>query len=348
MEQVNDILSLRRHIDRILDIHRVFVLRLEEGQDIPHIRHQLCILHQPVAGGIEDRLAPPPLPEPVLCLPVMGEKQVLLIGRKLRPHFLRGQALYLSGGSADPVDEALGILEPVGCGVQQESGGRVQGHDAGIGAGGAVYCGGPQPGNETEHPRLRVFHPHTVGAHGIADTGSAGHEQVAMPGSGHSLHQQGHLFVHLLQTPAFPVIQGGQAHGAGVNGPDRLFKNPEPLFHIPGAGAEDRLVFPGKGIAEAILQDRTGPHDHGVAAIIVQQRTERALHPLGKLPLHDLFGDAFRQGEVARLRFLFDLQIPEAVVHDIGIKDVGADVEGIVRLDAGEDVRAPILRDLPG
>ena len=348
LEQVDHIRPVRRYIDRIFDVHRVGVGLLQKLQDPPHIVHELPVFDQAVAGDIVDAPVNAPVREGPLRIPVMGKKKAVQVCGNLLLYIFRIQALHLSRGKLYRIDQALGELVAVGGGGQQVPGGVLQHDHAGIGAGPPVHGRRPQAHDQAQHALAGMVGTEAVGADGISDPCRGRHIEILVSGTRDPLDQNGHLFIPLFQAAALAVVQGGQAHGAGIYRADGIFKGLQPFFQGPCPRAEDRLVLARKSIAETVLQDGTGPHDDRVAAVILQEAPEFRLHGRRKGPVQEPFLHLRGQGKIPLLRPLLHPQIPEAVVHDIGVKDIRPDVKGVMGLDSGVDVRPQILRQLAG
>ena len=191
-----------------------------------------------------------------------------------------------------------------------------------------------------------MLRTHAVGTCRVAYARRAGHEKAIVSGTGYTLYQNRHLFVALIEPAALAVIERRHAHGAGVDDPDRVFKRLQPFLGIALIAAENGFVLARKGIAKAVLEDRTRANDDRIVAVVVEDAAELGFYASGELALHDLLLEFARKREIALLRPLFDPEIPEAVVHDIGVEYVGADIVGVVRLEASEDIRAVVFDDL--
>ena len=101
-----------------------------------------------------------------------------------------------------------------------------------------------------------MIDPKAVGAGGIADARRARHEKARIMRTGNTLDKDAHLLVQMLKSAPFPVIQRREADGAGINGADGGLKRVQSLFRRSVIAAEDGFIFPGKGVAEAVLEDR--------------------------------------------------------------------------------------------
>ena len=113
-------------------------------------------------------------------------------------------------------------------------------------------------------------------------------------------------------------------------------------------GAKDALVFAGEGIAIAVLQQTAGPDDDRRLAEIIQH--------LDKL-LHEFSGKVAGDDAPARLVQVVEQGIlahdltlamePAAVIHQVGIEDVGTDEEGVVGLQQLPPAGVHLAQDGP-
>ena len=104
----------------------------------------------------------------------------------------------------------------------------------------------------------------------VAHTGSAGHKVLSVIGTGYPLYQNCHLFILFIQSPHPAVFQRGYVHGAGVYLPDRLLEGFQTLFRAALIDAENRFIFPGESVSEAVLQKTGGANDKGVLSKVFQ------------------------------------------------------------------------------
>ena len=123
-------------------------------------------------------------------------------------------------------------------------------------AGTAIHRGGTEAAHQTEHALLGMIDPEAVGTGGIADACRARHEKALVMRTGNPLDKDPHLLIQMLKPAPFPVIQRRETDGACIDSADGGFKRVQALFRRPVIAAEDGFVFPGKGVAEAVFQDR--------------------------------------------------------------------------------------------
>ena len=346
LEQIDHIFAVRGHIDGIFNIHRIYIGLLEQAQDAPHVLHELLIFDQSVTGDVVDAPVDPPVCEGPLRVPVMGQKKPVQIRRNLLLHKVGVKTLHLSRGKANGVDQALGKLVAVGSRSQKVSGRILQHDHTWIGACPPVHGRCAQAHDQTQHALTGMVCAESIGADGIADARRRGHIEMLIAGTGDTLDQNGHLLIPFIQAPAFAVIQCGQAHGAGIDCPDGVFKSLQPLLYGAVSGAENGFIFAGKGVAETVLQDGTGTHDDRIISVVLQKPAELRLHGPGKLPVQKQVLHLPGQGKILFLRPLLHPQIPETVVYDIGIKDIRPDIKRVVRFDPVIDIRPQVLGEL--
>ena len=104
----------------------------------------------------------------------------------------------------------------------------------------------------------------------VANTRGAGHEVFPVIGAGYPLHQNRHLLILFVQSPHPAVFQRGDVHGAGVHLPDRLLESLQTLLRAALIDAENRFIFPGESVSEAVLQKTGGADDKGVLSKVFQ------------------------------------------------------------------------------
>ena len=121
----------------------------------------------------------------------------------------------------------------------------------------------------------------------------------------------------------------------------------EPFLVGSAVGTEYRFVFSCKGISEAVLKDAARAHDNRILAIIVQQTTELLTLGIRKFPRSEALGKGVCKAEIFLFTPLPDADIPEIIVHDIGIKDIRTDVVGIVGFQPRIQIRTFVFDDFP-
>ena len=348
LQDVDDIVPVLGEVDGELRVHRILILVPDRLEDVPHLAHDDLLFHEPLAGDEFELPLPAQLPEgPFRLVVVLQEETLQIVGHE-GFDLLQGDLLQLARAAVDHLQPLLGILALLRAVPGSRDLRPVQADQPGIGTLRPIHRRGPQAHHQAQHPRRRVQTlQETVRAVGISHPRGAGHIVIPVVGAGDPLHQQGHLLVPGLQAPPAPVVQGGSAHGAGIHRADRVLKLLQPLLQISGVGAEDRFVFPGEGVPEAVLQDGAGADDDRVLPVVFQQLDEFLLHLPGEFPGAQPFGEFIRQGEELLLRSLADPEVPEPVFHNEGVKHVRADEEGVVGLEVGEDIRPSVFHDLP-
>ena len=187
-------------------------------------------------------------------------------------------------------------------GGQHGHGGAVQIGKPGVVLLGPVHGLGAEAHDDPQHSgaRIHVGEPF-VGAVAVAHAGGAGQEVVSVIGAGHPLHQDGHLLVLFVQTPHTAVFQGGIVHGAGVYPPDGLLEGFQPLLGAALVDAEHRLILPGEGIAEAVLQEAGGADNKGILAEVFQDADEPFPDLFGEDTLQKMLPQFLSRGEIALL-----------------------------------------------
>ena len=128
------------------------------------------------------------------------------------------------------------------------------------------------------------------------------------------------------------VLERGDVHRAGVDLAHRVLKGLEPGLQRAEVHAEHGLILAREGVAEAVLQEAGGAHDYRALAVIGEHGLELLADVLreaaGEQGLFELLG----LGEIALGRALLYPRAPAVVADDVGVKDVGAYIEGVVRL----------------
>jgi hypothetical protein len=74
--------------------------------------------------------------------------------------------------------------------------------------------------------------------------------------AGNPLDKDSHLLIQMLEPAPLPVIQRRETDGAGIDGADGGLKRVQALLRRAVVAAENGLVFPGEGVAKAVLEDR--------------------------------------------------------------------------------------------
>ena len=162
-------------------------------------------------------------------------------------------------------------------------------------------------------------------------------------------HQQGHLLVPVQQVPVGAVLDGVRAHGAGVDGAHRVFKIPVALLRRALVGAEDAVVFPGEGVADAVLQQGAGAHDDGGLAEVFQHGAELLLDVVGELAVQQQLLQGRGHPEIVLRGHHLGAVFPDIVLHGVGVEHVRADEVGVVGLDAAlEELRVCVPDDVAG
>ena len=164
----------------------------------------------------------------------------------------------------------------------------------------------------------------------------------------HALDQDRHLLVPVDQSPVRAVQKRLGAHRARVHGPDRLEERVEALLRRSLVRAEDAVVLPREGVAEAVLEEAARPDDDRRLAEILEHRHELLLEearegarqdplPRHVRPVHEGVGVA-----------LAAPRPPASVADEERVEDVGADVERVVRLQPVPPARVRLAEDRAG
>ena len=191
---------------------------------------------------------------------------------------------------------SLGILVFLTVAGKVGSLGFIQSHQSGIRTFRAVHGRSAHAHHQPQHSRAGIhIRQEYIGAVRIANPGCTWHVSRSVIRSGDSLNQQGHLFVSLIQSSPFTVIQGRKAHGAGIDGADRIFEFLQSFFQGSSVGTEYGLIFPGKGISKPIFQNAGRPDNIRILAIVFQDVLEAILHLLRKCSSPEAVCKLFRQ-----------------------------------------------------
>ena len=161
------------------------------------------------------------------------------------------------------------------------------------------------------------------------------------------LDQKRHLFISLIEASSLSVIQRGKAHRAGIDRLDRTLELGEALLRCPAVGAEYRFIFSGKCISESVFEDTAGPYDIRILPVVLDDTDELFLHLFGKSTFHELVCEFLRQREIPLFGALADPKIPEIIIDDIGIVEIGPNIERIMWLQIFRDIRLFIADDRP-
>ena len=158
----------------------------------------------------------------------------------------------------------------------------------------------------------------------------------------HAHDQQRHLLVLVEQAAALAVAQRLLGQGAGIDLAHGIEQVGEPLLARPLIDAEHAVVLAGEGVAIAVFQPRTGTHDEGPLAEVIEHGLELAQRRRGEAPGEDAGAGALLAiqplQETIRLA-LAPAHPPQAVVHEEGVEHLGADIERVVRFQAREQRR---------
>ena len=247
---------------------------------------------------------------------------------------------------ADRINQTLGILMFVRIGGEHYFRRLVERDHAGVGTGASIHRSSAEPCNKPQHAGFRMQQSQPVRARGIPDSCCRRHEKCAVTGTGDSLDENSHLFVHLLKPSSFAIIESRHACCTGIDGFDRLFELLQTAFGRAAAAAEDRLVLSCERISEPVLQDGAGTDDDRLVAVILNQLDELCLYLQGKAPFHDFLCKCLRKGKIPIICALADFQIPKAIVHNIGIKHIRPNIKRIMRLNFLIEYRIPVFNNL--
>ena len=106
----------------------------------------------------------------------------------------------------------------------------------------------------------------------------------------------------------------------------------QPLLERAEVHAEDALVLAREGVAEAVLEEARGADDDWALAVVGEHLLELLAYLLGEFAVQQRLAQLGGLGEIALRRALLDAQLPAVVVDDVGVEDVGAYEEAVVRL----------------
>ena len=168
----------------------------------------------------------------------------------------------------------------------------------------------------------------------MADAGNMWIVIVAMHVTADTHDQQCHLLIAVKELALCAVFDRIRVDGACIDLLDGALKDIIAFLQAALIRAENTLIFAGKGIAEAILQDGAGAHNDRRLAEIFEHGQKLFLDAWHEGPVEQQLADRFRVFEVIRRLDHPDAGGPQPVLNAVCIKDVGADVIGIMRLDA--------------
>lgn len=352
LQQVDAVRSVRREVDRELDVDGVLVHGGELRQHLPHERRKIGPLQQP--AEIDDIRRRP------VCQPELAHARGRFVIRRgdersvgldaAREHDVRIPRDQRALPERQQVDFMLHVFAPV-AGMHRRLALRViQADDPRVVAFGPVDRPRPEPEHEPQHARVHVdaFLPH-VQVRRMADARRMREIAVPVLVSGHPLHEQRHLLVLARQPADLPIDKRVLVHRAGVDGPHRLLERFIPLFRRPPVDAEDALVFAGERVPVLVFQERAGADDDRGLAVMLEHPHEPLPDVVGEPARQQFLPELGRAAEIALLRLLPHEQLPPAVVNDVRIEHVRADVPGIVRLQPRrEPVSSRRLQNAPG
>ena len=169
-----------------------------------------------------------------------------------------------------------------------------------------------------------------------------------MIGSGHSLDQNRHLFIAVLQTSLFPVFKGREIHGTRIHGTHRVLKRLQSFFRSTLIHTENGFIFPCEGISESVLKETGGAYNDRMLPEVFQRGPEFFPDIGRKHPRQQSLSECLRFCKISLLRPLGDPRFPTIVGHDISIKDIRSDVIGIMGLPIFSVLRQFCPDDLPG
>ncbi|MPM48031.1 hypothetical protein SDC9_94752 [bioreactor metagenome] len=150
--------------------------------------------------------------------------------------------------------------------------------------------------------------------------------------SGNALNQNRHLLVQAKKSPVHSVGKGILIHRTGINRADCLFEGFVTFVRGPLIGAKHTFIFPGKGVSEIILKQGTGAHNNRGLSKVFQHLNKLLLNVLRKFSVQEFFFQLGRVPVISFFRLLLGTQSPPAVLNDIRIKNIRAEIKGIMRL----------------
>ncbi len=164
----------------------------------------------------------------------------------------------------------------------------------------------------------------------------------------HALDQDRHLLVPVDQPPVRAVQKRLGAHRAGVHGADRRKERFEALLRRPLVRAEDAVVLPREGVAEAVLEEGTRPDDDRRLAEIFEHRDELLLKEAREGARQDPLPRHVRPVHEGVDVALAAPRPPASVADEERVEDVGADVERVVRLQPVPPARVRLAENRAG
>jgi len=148
--------------------------------------------------------------------------------------------------------------------------------------------------------------------------------------AGHLLDDDGHAFVVVDQAHLATVEQRIGVEHAGVDLGDRPLQIGQILLWRALVGAEDALVFAGKGGVDVVLQQAGGAHDQRRLVHPDQQLRQFRDDALGETPLRETLGQVLIVGDDLLRRLVFLVQmVQQAVDLQKFIEHIRADEEGL-------------------
>ncbi|OPZ59164.1 MAG: hypothetical protein BWY87_01139 [Deltaproteobacteria bacterium ADurb.Bin510] len=164
-----------------------------------------------------------------------------------------------------------------------------------------------------------------------------------------ALDQEGHVLLALVQAALQAIGQGVLAHGAGK---DLAHGLAELLVALLGRALVDQkeaVVLAGKGVAEGVLEQAARAHDDRRLAEIVDHQHELLDDLVRKAAMQQALAQFAGRQKVALGGLVLHVELPEAVLHDVGVEDVRAYEVGVVGFeDVGRTQFRRSLDDLAG
>ena len=188
---------------------------------------------------------------------------------------------------------------------------------------------------------------HTNGLNEKPTPATCGKEQIAVQLAGDALDEQGHLLVAVEQTVMQTIAQAFLAHGAGIDRAHRVHECLQALLGRALIGEEDAFVFAGEGVAVVVLQQAAGAHDQRRLPKVLQHFHELLLDVVGKRAGENLLPGFFGALQIEVEILLAAAQPPAAVLHQVSVKHVRADVERVVAFQQFLPFRVGLLQDGP-